>query len=140
MFIDRSLTLTTYDEINLLVKEGKYTFAETRLKDLDDKCAEWHFLYGLILIQKAWFDSAKDHFEKALAILPTNIKYQEALAALMRRQRYYSDDYYRRPYRSRGSGCCCCCCDSCCPNFSCCDLICLDSCCECMGGDLIECI
>ena len=25
-------------------------------------------------------------------------------------------------------------------DISCCDLICLDQCCECMGGDLIECI
>ncbi len=129
----------TYNEISSLINEENYTLAETKLKQVNSQDAQWHFLYSFILLQKAWFDSAKTELEKALALAPNNVKYQEALTKLMRRHYDYSNDYYRRP-RRHGDGCCCCCCDDCCGSFSCCDLICLDTCCECMGGDLISCI
>lgn len=141
MISTETLSLNFYDEIKALISIGKHAFAEEKLSAVSDtaKTAEWHFLYSTILINKTWFDSAKQHLQTAASMAPGNEEYKGALAELMRRYRSYSDGYYRRPYYSRRRGCCCCCGDGCC-EFSCCDLICLDSCCECMGGDLIECI
>lgn len=130
---------STYEEVYRLMTRNEYKKAEKLLTTLSTKDDKWHFLYSKILMHKAWFDSAKAHLEKAIALSPTNAAYKNHLAKLMARPGRYSDDYYNgRQYR-RNNGCCCCCCDDCC-NFSCCDLICADTCCECMGGDLISCI
>lgn len=129
----------TYNTVCTLFNEKQYSKAENLLDTIETKDARWHYLYGQLMMQKAWFDAAKTHFEKAIALNPDSKRYTDALVQLMGRSRHYSHDYYdRRPYRRR-SGCCCCC-DDCCCEFDCCDLICMDTCCECMGGDLIECI
>lgn len=130
---------STYEEVYKLISNQDYKKAEYILTNSSLKNDKWHFLYSKILMHKAWFDSAKSHLEKAIALNPTNPVYQKHLAKLMARPRHYSDPYYNgRRYRRRG-GCCCCCLDDCC-DISCLDLICLDTCCECMGGDLISCI
>lgn len=130
----------TYERIHSLIQNGNYIEAETALNLGTNKDDTWHFLYGLVLVQKSWFESAKKHLETAISLNPTKSNYKEALAHLMHRYDRYSDPYYRTPrYRRRHMDCCCCC-DDCCCEFNCCDLICLDTCCECMGGDLIDCI
>lgn len=130
----------TYNTVCTLLTEKQYSKAEHVLDTIDEKDATWHFLYGQVMLKKAWFDAAKCHLEKAAQLNPDSKLFRNALVKLMGRSRHYSNDYYgRRPYRRR-SGCCCCCCDDCCCEFDCCDLICMDTCCECMGGDLIECI
>lgn len=128
-----------YLPIEKLIDEQRYELAEVSLKSIQTEDAHWHFLYSLILLHKAWFDSAKSHLEKAITLAPNCIAYQETLTKLMSRHRPYGDPYYNSPHYRRRSGCCCCCGDGCC-DFNCCDLICLDTCCECMGGDLISCI
>ncbi|MDA3730380.1 molecular chaperone DnaJ [Niameybacter massiliensis] len=131
---------STYEEVCTLLSNREFKKAESWLIGHPIKDDKWHFLYSKVLMQKAWFDSAKSHLEKAIALNPSNEGYKKQLASFMARPGRYSDDYYNaRRYRRR-SGCCCCCCDDDCCHFSCLDLICLDSCCECMGGDLIECI
>lgn len=129
------------NEIIYLINNKELLNAEEKLKEYKDYSSQWHYLYSKLLISKAWFDSAKEHLKIALSTEPNNLIYKNELVLLIKRHRGYSDDYYRHSYR-RSRGCSCCCCDDCCCdcNISCCDLICLDQCCECMGGDLIECI
>lgn len=134
-----------FNIINTLIINRNYIEAENILNSTTNRNSEYHYLYGLILKNKAWFDAALPHFKKAVLLSPNNTQYKDELISLMGRHRYYSDDYYNNSYRRRNHGCSCCCCDDCCDccdcgNFSCCDLICLDQCCECMGGDLIDCI
>ena len=100
----------SFNTINNLINKREFSLAENLLNSHLDKNADYHYLYSILL---------------------------------MGRHRPYSDDYYNNCYRRHNRGCACCCCDDCCcdcGHFSCCDLICLDQCCECMGGDLIECI
>lgn len=130
---------STYEEVYDLIRSKEFKKAEKLLTHSSVKDDKWHFLYSKILMHKAWFDSAKSHLEKAIALNPSNTVYQNQLAKLMARGGRYSDDYYHGRHYRKNTCCCCCCCDDCC-NFSCCDLICLDTCCECMGGDLISCI
>ncbi len=128
----------TLEDIQELIDHQDFTHAETYLNTFQEKNAQWHYLYSLIALDKSWFDSALTHLDKAIALSPDEVLYQNAKTTLLYRHNGYDNDYYRRP-RRRGSDCCCCCGDCCC-QFDCCDLICLDSCCECMGGDLISCI
>lgn len=129
----------TYNEISALIANKNLDLAEQKLKEFSTRDDKWHYLYSIILLKKSWFEGAKEHLYQAISMNPENKIYRKTLAKLMGRGRYYSSSYHHRPrYRRRGCGCCCCdCCDC---DISCCDLICLDSCCECMGGDLIECI
>ncbi len=129
----------TFEDIELFISSNELSLAETCLQAFHEQSAHWHYLYSLISLKKSWFDSALSHLETAIRLAPTEALYKEAQVALMSRHHPYSDDYYHRPRRHRHHDCCCCC-DDCCCEFNCCDLICLDSCCECMGGDLIECI
>lgn len=129
----------TFEEIQSLIANNELTSAETHLKTFHEHSAHWHYLYSLIDLKKSWFDSAFSHLEEAMRLAPENESYKAAHVALMRRHHHYSEDYYHRPRRRKHVDCCCCC-DDCCCEFDCCDLICLDTCCECMGGDLIECI
>ena len=132
-----------FNTINNLVNNINYTEAENILSSIKEKNSDYHYLYGLILKKKAWFDESLYHLKKAVNLSPSNELYKNELISLMRRHRHYADDYYNNGYRRRNRGCACCCCDDCCcdcGNFSCCDLICMDKCCECIGGDLISCI
>lgn len=143
MDISNSIDTNTFNKINSLIAEKKYLSAQELLNSITNKNADYHYLYGLLLEKKAWFDESLNHFKTAVSLSPDNALYKNGLISLMSRHRRYSDDYYNGGYRRRGHGCSCCCCDDCCcdcGNFSCCDLICLDQCCECMGGDLIDCI
>ena len=130
-----------YNDVELLMNNNELIKAELLLQSIKSNTAQWHNLYGKLLILKAWFDEAKTHLEFAINLEPNNLCYKEDLLLFIGRHRRYSDPYYDGGYR-RKRGCSCCCCDDCCCdcNISCCDLICLDSCCECLGGDLIECI
>lgn len=125
-----------------LINNKKITAAEKLLASLKDNSALYHYLSGKLFLAKSWYDSSKEHLELAVSMAPENSLYKEEYLKLMGRHRHYEDDYYRHGYHRHNRGCSCCCCDDCCcdTHFSCCDLICLDQCCECMGGDLIDCI
>ena len=142
MEISKSYDEIIFNEIINLIKKRKINLAEEKLNSITEKNAIWTYLYGLMLFNKSWYDSAISYFNTAISLDPSNDFIKESYANLMSRHKHYCDDYYHGGYRRRNRGCSCCCCDDCCCDFdiSCCDLICLDQCCECMGGDLIECI
>ena len=127
-----------YALIQNLININDYTTAELLLKSNPCNDSIWHYLYSKVLLSKQWFDEALNHLKIANDLSPNNSIYKDDLVNFFGRGKRYSDDYNRSGYRHHNRGCSCCCCDDC--NFSCCDLICLDTCCECMGGDLIDCI
>lgn len=132
-----------YSLVEQLINTNNYSEAEKILKSSYYNDAAWHYFYSKVLLAKLWYDSALNHLKIACNLAYDSSIYKDDLISLIRRNRQYTNDYYSSGYRHRhNNGCSCCCCDDCCCdcNFSCCDLICLDSCCECMGGDLIDCI
>ena len=133
-----------YTSIQNLININDFSKAEYILKTNPCNDSNWHYLYSKVLLSKQWFDEALNHLKIASDLSPDNSIYKDELINFFGRGRRYSDDYYRSGYRRRKHGCACCCDDCCCDccdcDISCLDLICLDSCCECMGGDLIDCI
>jgi curved DNA-binding protein CbpA len=117
-----------FQEIRRLIQSGNYAVAESRLNSVNSRTAEWHYLYGAVMLNKGWFDSALDHMTTAVNMDPNNFEYRQGLNSLRQRGNRYSNPYYRTTTTSNADLC------NCCVN-----LWCLDTLCECTGGDLIGC-
>jgi len=117
-----------FQEIRRSIQSGNYAFAESKLNSINNRTAEWHYLYGAVLLNKGWFDSALEHMTTAVNMDPNNFEYKQGLNSLNKRGNNYSNPYYRTTNSNNADMC------NCCIN-----LWCLDSLCECAGGDLIGC-
>ena len=115
-----------YAEIRRMIQSGNNIAAETRLNSISNRNAEWHFLYGMVMLNKGWFDAAINNLETACRMDPNNFEYRQTLNQLKERSNSYSQTY--RTSNGNMNACDCCM-----------HLWCLDSLCECFGGDLIGC-
>ncbi|MBR5507965.1 MAG: J domain-containing protein [Clostridia bacterium] len=116
-----------YQKVRMLINSGRIMEAENILNSIQVRGAEWHFLMGMVMKKKGWYDMAYQHFERATSQDPANMEYRMA-----RDNMGYSGMQYRNVGNMGGY------------NGSCCDgcqtLICADCCCEMCGGNLIPCI
>jgi molecular chaperone DnaJ len=117
-----------FQEIRRSIQSRNYAFAESKLNSINNRTAEWHYLYGVVMLNKGWFDSALEHMNMAVNMDPNNFEYRQGLNSLRQRGNNYSNPYYRTTNANNADMC------NCCLN-----LWCLDSLCECAGGDLISC-
>ncbi|MBQ6820418.1 MAG: J domain-containing protein [Clostridium sp.] len=120
---------SSYDlsEIRRLIQVRNFIEAEKRLNSIQNRNAEWNFLYGVVLVNKGWYDAGVNYVQTAVNMDFNNLEYRQYLNYLRQRTHGYSNNYYRTTGNSKNT------CDCCL------DLWCLDSLCECMGGDLIGC-
>lgn len=117
-----------YAKIRQTLQNNDVALAERMLRNIRDKTAEWHFLYGMVFLKKGWYNEARKSFENAVNMDPGNIEYQEALNRMVQRGNSYRSYSNERGYNQGCSTC-----------DICGGLFCADCCCECMGGDLIGC-
>lgn len=123
-----STTSYEFQEIRRLIQSGNYEVAENKLNSINNRNAEWHYLYGAVLLNKGWFDSALEHMTTAVNMDPNNFEYRQGLNSLRQRSNSYSNPYFRTTNTNNTDACNCCM-----------SLWCLDTLCECTGGDLIGC-
>lgn len=123
-----SNTSYEFQEIRRSIQTGNYAFAESKLNSITNRTAEWNYLYGAVMLNKGWFDSALQHMNTAVNMDPNNFEYRQGLNSLRQRSNSYSNPYYRTTNTNNADMC------NCCLN-----LWCLDSLCECAGGDIIGC-
>ena len=117
-----------YVQVRTLLQSRRFREAENILNTISNRNAEWHYLYGVVLYNKGWYDQAATHLQTATSMDPNNFEYKQTLNSLNQRQNNYSQNYYRTTNRSNSS------------NLDCCiNLWMLDTLCECLGGDLIGC-
>jgi len=116
-----------FARIRMMIQMRQLNEAERELDAMSNHNAEWHYLKGVICMQRGWADGAKEHFKKATDMAPSNAEYQQAYNAMFSQNKQYQNFYGSRQ-RGGMSACDCCTC-----------AICSDCCCECMGGDLIGC-
>jgi curved DNA-binding protein CbpA len=117
-----------FQEIRRSIQSRNYAFAENKLNSISNRNAEWHYLYGAVLLNKGWYDSALENMNTAVNMDPNNFEYKQGLNSLKQRSNNFSNPYYRTTNSNNADMC------NCCIN-----LWCLDSLCECAGGDLISC-
>lgn len=124
-------TIGRFNEIRLLINRGDLKTADDLLESMDnhDRNAEWHFLKGVILLNRGWYDQAYSYIEYAVELEPSNSEYRRTLNNILMRNRTYRDVGNGMGYGRREP--------SACEICEC--LICTDCCCECLGGDLISC-
>jgi len=119
-----------YAQIRMNIMNGNIHAAETLLNRVTMKDAEWYYLRGLIFMRKGWYNEAVNSINTAVNMDPSNMEYRDALNRIAYANNRYQGYGYDRRYSSGGPDLCTMC--------EC--LVCSDCCCECMGGDLINCI
>lgn len=119
---------TELQEVRRFIQSGNYLAAENKLNSINTRTAEWHYLYGAVLLNKGWFDAALNEMTTAVNMDPNNFEYRQGLNSLRQRGNNYSNQYYRTTNKNNADMCDCCV-----------KLWCLDSLCECFGGDIIGC-
>ncbi|MGI5999248.1 MAG: J domain-containing protein [Lutispora sp.] len=119
-----------YSQIRMNIMNGNIQAAETLLNRVTMKDAEWHYLRGLIFMRKGWYNEAVNSINTAVNMDPSNMEYRDALNRIAYANNRYQAYGYDRRYSAGGPDLC----------TMCQCLICSDCCCECMGGDLINCI
>lgn len=114
------------NEIRNLINSGRLDEAQNLLNRARVRDAEWHFLMGMVLKNKGWFDMAYQHLNRAATLAPSNAEYRTARDSLG-----FSGYEYRNMGGSAGQADC---------GNICQGLICADCCCEMCGGNIIPCI
>ncbi len=82
---------TKYAHIRRLISSGNLDTAEQALLAVHegDRIAEWHFLYGTVLLRKNQHIDAQKHFDTACAMDPYNREYRAVRDNLRRRAGNY---------------------------------------------------
>ena len=112
-----------FQEIRRSIQSGNYAFAENKLNSINNRNAEWHYLYGVVLVNKGWFDSGLEHMTTAVNMDPNNFEYRQGLNSLRQRSNSYSNPYFRTTNTNNADMCDCCI-----------KLWCLESLCDCAGA------
>ncbi len=93
-----------------------------------ERDAEWHYLFGCVMLGKGNYTEAVRNIETACYMDPSNEEYRAAKNSISQ-----SANAYGTPYRAQTNAGSCNTCDICT------SLMCADCLCECCGGDLISC-
>ena len=111
-----------YIRVRELINAGRFSEAEVLLgrKAASERTAEWHFLYGHIMLHKGWMMEARQEFETACRMDPYNSEYQNTLVRMG--QGASGDPYARSTHTSGCSGC-----------DLCMGLLCADCLCDCVS-------
>jgi molecular chaperone DnaJ len=117
----------SFARIRSMIQMRQLNQAEKELDAMTNQNAEWHYLKGVICMQRGWADGAKEHFKKATDMAPSNQEYRQAYNAIFNQNQNYQN-FYGGGNKGGMSPCSCCTC-----------ALCSDCCCECFGADLIGC-
>ncbi len=127
-----------FSEVERLIREGNISLAQTKLDDINQRDAEWHYLQSVIFYKKNWVNESKKQLEIALSLEPHNAKYSNAYVKLKEKIEYndrqfnngsYGANYQSTDNRQMGgtdtNGCVDYCLTMCCMNMLC------NMCCSC---------
>ena len=128
-YSDNSSSSSPYVKIREMIATGRFTEAEILCANipLNNRSAEWYYLYGVIQKQRGQYASAAESFKIACQLAPGNQEYATAYQNLLNAQKKYGS-FNQSQTMSTCSGC-----------DICTGLLCADCMCECCGGDLISC-
>jgi hypothetical protein len=115
----------TFSRIRMHINSGELDDAEVLLRGIsDDKHgAEWHFLFGCVMLRRGYIVDAQNHLDTACRIDPYNSEYRTVRDRLKAQTAAGASGY--RTDHAPGSGCACSLCDICTT------IACIDCCCDC---------
>ena len=83
-------TAAGFDGVRMLIRMRRLAEAESMLSGLE-RNAEWHYLMGLIYINKGWYDKGKSFIETAVGMDPENAEYRATLSSFEAQNQTYRE-------------------------------------------------
>ncbi len=80
-------------QVRAAIARGDIATAEMLLDRIDYKSAEWHYLKGVVLLRRGWYEGARQHFETAYGMNPGNMEYKKAYETMNQTTGDYQDFY-----------------------------------------------
>lgn len=117
-----------FQRVRQLIQAGNLETAAALLQTLDRTHPDFHYLSGLIALQRGWYQEAAMSIQTAMRMNPANREYQAAWQRMNLSNQQYQAAGRQRGYQGNNDLCQLCTC-----------LYCTDCCCECGGGNLIDC-
>jgi len=71
-----------FDDVKKAIEKGDLNFAQSKLDDISERSAEWHYLQAVIFYKKNWNNESKKQLEIAIKMDPSNEKYSNAYTKL----------------------------------------------------------
>ncbi len=109
-----------YHQIWQRLQMGDLNGAESLLDAITARDAEWYYIKGTILMRRGWYDAARQNFERALNMDPSNNRYRQAYASASNVGKGGGYGQYQNNRSSGGLDDCC----QCCAILSCLDCMC----------------
>lgn len=115
-----------FTRIRTHINNGELDDAETLLRSIPDDRhgAEWHFLFGCVMLRRGFIVDAQNHLDTACRIDPYNSEYRTVRDRLRAQTARAAGGY--RTDNTPGNGCACSLCDICTA------IACMDCCCDCL--------
>ena len=89
----------SFETVRMLIRARRLAEAEAVLSQLPQN-AEWHYLLGLIYINRGWYAKGREYVRQAAAMEPDNIEYASTLSGFDAQNQNY------REYRMEYTDCC----------------------------------
>ena len=116
-----SSTTAEGQKVRVAINTGDLQYAEQLLNNFSNRNGEWNFLMGSLCYRKGWLDDARNYFQTAVNMEPSNSEFRQALAFMAQGGHAYRTYGSGRPQANQG-------CDAC----DCCSaLMCMNLCCRC---------
>lgn len=65
-------------QVRAAIARGDLATAEMLLDAIREQSAEWHYLKGVVLLRRGWYEGARQHFDAAYQMNPGNPEYRQA--------------------------------------------------------------
>lgn len=92
--VNENGTSANFSDVENLIKNGNLNDAQSRLDDISDRNAEWHYLQSVVFYKKNWMNESKKQLEIALNMDPHNQKYSDAYTKL-KQKISFSENQFR---------------------------------------------
>lgn len=80
-----------FSAVRMAIQRGELGNAESMLNSMSERTAEWHYLMGVILFRRGWYDGAAEHFNIAYQMEPGNAEYEQAMRTMTQATGTYMD-------------------------------------------------
>ena len=83
-----------FEEVEKLIKNGRFDNAQDALDAVAVRNAEWHYLQSVIFYKKNWINESKKQLEIAMNMDPHNNKYSDAYSKLKVKMEYNDRQFH----------------------------------------------
>lgn len=83
-----------FTDIEKAIKNGNLSDAQSRLDDITDRNAEWHYLQSVVFYKKNWINESKKQLEIAMNMDPHNEKYADSYTKLKQKIDYNEKQFH----------------------------------------------